>query len=56
MYKHERGGIKILCFEAPLATPRVCGTQKGKCVPQGGGIFSVLQMTLNQLHITQPPC
>lgn len=50
------GGIKILCLCGPLATPCVCGTQKGKRVPQGGGIFSVLEMALNQLHITQPPC
>lgn len=44
----------VLC--PPLAPPHVCGTQKGKCVPQGGGIFSVPQMALNQLHITKPPC
>lgn len=40
----------------PPAPPHVCGTQKGKCVPQGGGIFSIPQMALNQLHITKPPC
>lgn len=52
--KMEGVALKSSVFVASLATPCVCGTQKGKCVPQGGGIFSVLQMALNQLHIMQP--
>lgn len=54
---YKKDSIHILCFVPPhLATPCVCGTQKGKGVPQGGGIFSLPQMALNQLHITKPPC
>lgn len=55
LYKKGWHSYPLFCGH-PLATPHVCGTQKGKCVPQGGGIFSVPQMALNQLHITKPPC
>lgn len=53
---YKKDGIHILSLCLPPAAPHVCGTQKGKRVPQGGGISSVPQTALNQLHITKPPC